>query len=129
MHLNDITKRIMDAYGVNRAGSRITSAVEEAVSFGHRMKLFRHRKGFVYSLSDQTIKVRDRSQLDMGERKIEFVAPAELGRATSKIAGVFEDRLNALIASGRLMASDGRFILGSSEPNRTVAPDGSKLPA
>lgn len=158
VHLNDITKRIMDAYGVNRAGSRITSAVEEAVSFGHRMKLFRHRKGFVYSLSDQTIKVRDRSQLDMSERKIEFVAPAELdmalietitlgfsmdaedaisgaltllgfGRATSKIAGVFEDRLNALIASGRLMASDGRFILGSSEPNRSAAPDGSKLPA
>ena len=158
VHVSEVTRRLMEAFGVNRAGSRITSAVEEAVRLGKKMQLFRHRRGFVYSLADTSVRIRDRSLLDASERKIELVPLEELdlalietitlgfsmesddaisgalallgfGRATTKIAGMLEERLKALLSYGRLVQADGKISLGSVEWKEGRAAGGQELPA
>jgi hypothetical protein len=136
VHESDITRRLMEAFGVGRAGSRITTAVEEAIRVGCRQQQFRQRDGFVYSVNGQGVQIRNRAQLEASERKIELVAPEEMdlalletvtlgfsmasedavsgalsllgfGRATAKISGVLEARLDKLTNTGRLAAVDG----------------------
>ena len=142
VHESEITRRLMDAYGVSRAGARITSAVQTAIREGSRHQLFRQQEGFVYSTDNRAIQIRNRSQLEAGEKKIELLAPEELdlalletvalgfsmtaedaisgalsligfGRATAKISGVLEIRLHQLVASGRLTEVAG--LISSSE--------------
>lgn len=136
VHESDITRRLMDAFGVGRAGARITSAVETAIREGCRHQLFRHQDGFVYASGNPTVKIRNRSQLEAAERKIELVAPEELdlaitetvtlgfsmtveeaisgalaligfGRATAKISAILEGRVQKLLASGGLTEVSG----------------------
>ncbi|MDT4824838.1 TIGR00376: putative DNA helicase [compost metagenome] len=135
VHIADVTRRLMDAFGVSRAGSRITAAVEDAIRLGSKQRLFQERDGFVYSANGQGVPVRNRSQFEAAERKIELVAPEELdqalietvtlgfsmtredavsgalallgfGRATTKIAGLLEERIRELSSSGHLAEVD-----------------------
>lgn len=121
----------MEAFGVTRAGSRITNAVEEAVRLGVRHKLFNERGGFLYGADNRPIPIRNRAHLESAERKFEWIAPEELdqalmqtvmlgfsmsredaisgalsllgfGRATAKVSGQLEERISSLTAEGRL---------------------------
>lgn len=136
VHESDITRRLMDAFGVTRAGSRISTAVDEAIRLGCRQQRFRHRDGFVYSANGQDVQIRNRAQLEAAERKIELVAPEEIdlalletvtlgfsmatedavsgalsllgfGRATAKISGVLESRLDELTNAGHIASLNG----------------------
>ncbi|MEA1605563.1 DUF3320 domain-containing protein [Pseudomonas spirodelae] len=131
VHLSEVTRRLMEAFGVTRAGSRITNAVEEAVRLGVRHKLFNERGGFLYGADNRPIPIRNRAHLESAERKFEWVAPEELdqalmqtvmlgfsmsredaisgalsllgfGRATAKVSGQLEERISSLTAEGRL---------------------------
>lgn len=136
VHTSEVTRRLMEAFGVTRAGSRITAAVEEAIRLGVRHRLFHGRGGFVYSMESGPIPIRSRANWESSERKLEWVAPEELdqalietvtlgfsmsredaisgalgllgfGRATAKIAGMLEARIDTLAAEGRLQVVDG----------------------
>lgn len=136
VHISEVTRRLMEAFGVTRAGSRITTAVEEAVRLGVRHRLFNGRDGFMYSSDSRQVPIRSRAHWEPAERKFEWVAPEELdealietvalgfsmshedaisgalgllgfGRATAKIAGVVEARISNLSAQGRLRVADG----------------------
>lgn len=136
VHASEVTRRIMEAYGVARAGARITSVVDEAIRLGVRQGVYRGQGSFVYCADSRPVPIRSRAHLESAERKIEWVAPEELdqalletvnlgfsmgredaisgalgllgfGRATSKIAGILEERIGALAAQGRLQVIDG----------------------
>jgi ribosomal protein L21E len=136
VHTSEVTRRLMEAFGVTRAGSRITTAVEEAIRLGVRHRLFQGRGGFMYSAESRPAPIRSRAHWESAERKLEWVAPEELdqalvetvtlgfsmsrenaisgalgllgfGRATSKIAGMLDERIDALAAEGRLQVVDG----------------------
>lgn len=136
VHASEVTRRIMEAYGVARAGARITSVVDEAIRLGVRQGVYRGHGSFVYCADNRPVPIRSRAHLESAERKIEWVAPEELdqalletvtlgfsmgredaisaalgllgfGRATSKIAGILEERVGALAAQGRLQVVDG----------------------
>jgi very-short-patch-repair endonuclease len=140
IHREEVTRRLMEAYGVMRAGSRITSAVDEAIahSAGHRMVDV--RGDFLYQAGVVRVPVRDRSALPSTDRKIEWVAPEEIdtalletirlgfslsfeeaasaaiemlgfGRATQRISSAVEQRLNALLESRRAISSDNMVML------------------
>lgn len=143
VHISDVTRRLMEAFGVTRAGSRITTAVEQAVRLGVRHNLFNGRGGFIYSADSRPVPIRSRAHWDTPERKFEWVAPEELdealvetvtlgfsmsyedaisgalsllgfGRATAKIAGVVEERISNLSAQGRLRMANGLVTVASS---------------
>lgn len=136
VHASEVTRRIMDAYGVAKAGARIVSVVDEAIRLGVSQGVYRGRGSFVYRADSHPIPIRSRGHFESAERKIEWVAPEELdqalletvtlgfsmsredaisgalgllgfGRATSKIAGILEERIGALSAQGRLQLVDG----------------------
>lgn len=134
VHVDDVAKRIKDAYGVSRAGSRIAAKIEDALRFAATCHFIERRGDFVYRMNHQVTEVRDRSALEVADRKIELVAPEEIdaaliesvrlgftlapddaatsaiallgfGRATQKIASVVAQRADVLIQSGRLVKS------------------------
>lgn len=139
LHVSDLTKRLMDAFGVSRAGSRITAKIDEVLADCHRRSVAMLRGEFVYPTGDVSIQVRDRSNLESAERKIELVPPEELdlalvscvraafsisedeavaaslsllgfGRATQRIVSVMQARLDALLKSGAIRSEQGRLV-------------------
>ncbi|MCX7127205.1 DUF3320 domain-containing protein [Aeromonas sp.] len=136
VHSMEVTRRLMGAFGVTRAGVRITAAVEKAILLGARQRLFNSKDGFLYSADSRTIPIRSRAHWVSAERKLEWVAPEEMdnalletvtlgfsmnsddaisgalgllgfGRATSKISAELEKRIHHLTATGRLQEAGG----------------------
>ena len=131
IHVSDLTKRLMEAFGVVRAGNRITARVQEVLEHCVRGGRVKWLGDFVYVPGDGQIVPRDRSMFSATDKKIEWVAPEEIdaalqksvqlgyslslddavsnaisllgfGRATQKIGSAVEERLEALIQAGAL---------------------------
>lgn len=143
IHLSELTKRLMDAFNVSRAGARIASRVREAVDHCARRGTVKFRGEFVYGTGSDQIAPRDRSSFSPADKKIELVAPEEIdaallesvrlgysldaesaissaigllgfGRATQKIAAAVDERINVLIQSGALERTAGVITLSNS---------------
>jgi hypothetical protein len=139
VHETDVTKRLLKAFGLSRAGNRIADVISEATRSGHRTGVFHYEGGFLYKDSQRSAVIRNRSDLESSERKIELVAPEELeaalleiiqnsfsiersaaissaldllgfGRATTNIASAMNDRLDQLIQRN-LIKLDGDRLL------------------
>ncbi|ALT77929.1 DUF3320 domain-containing protein [Paucibacter sp. KCTC 42545] len=131
IHVSDLTRRLMEAFGVVRAGNRITARVQEALDHCVRGGRLVSRGDFVYMPGDAQFVPRDRSLFSASDKKIEWVAPEEIdaalqesvrlgyslsmedavaeairllgfGRATQKIGATVEERLEALVQAGAL---------------------------
>ncbi len=140
VHRDEVTKRLMDAYNVVRAGSRITSTVQEAIAHCSTRGLFKVNGDFLYDSGTTRVSVRDRSAFASADRKIEWVAPEEIdqallesirlgfslsveaavtsaidmlgfGRATKKISSVVNDRLSVLIKTQRAIMAEEMLTL------------------
>lgn len=140
VHADEVAKRLMDAHGVARSGSRIAARLSVALQHAAAQRLIDVRGEFVHAIGGDPVEVRDRSSFSSTERKIELVAPEELdaalvasvrlgfslapddaiasainllgfGRATQKIAVVVQERLVQLTGAGRLVSSNGVLTL------------------
>jgi hypothetical protein len=140
VHLTEVTRRLMEAFGIVRAGARITSSVQDAVSEGQRRQWVELRGEFLYVPGKFNFVVRDRSAWPSAERKIEWVAPEEMdaalletlrlgfslsrqdaagaaieilgfGRATQRIAAAVDERLDHLIKTQRAILKAGMVSL------------------
>ena len=139
VHVQELTRRITEAAGLKRAGSRIRSVVEKALQLGKRQGEIQIRDDFVWS-NDMTIPpVRDRSQFENSLKKIDWVAPEEIAealcceversfttthqeaisgaarllgfqRVTNAMHEVFAGELDALIQSRRLRNDNGSVM-------------------
>ena len=145
VHIAVVIARLMEAYGVVRAGSRITASIEDAVAYGVNRRMFEQRKEFLYAVGGEPVGARDRSLFAPADKKIEWVAPEEIdaallesvrlgftlnmeeavsstismlgfGRATQKIAAAVEDRLNNLIKTNRVVMTDEHRVTMPAEP-------------
>lgn len=139
VHESQVTKRLMEAFGVSRAGSRITERVNIAIQHGHRAGDFHYHSGFLYADEQRAAAVRNRTLLESGERKIELVAPEELdaalldvikmgfsinqdaaisealdmlgfGRASSNITSTLKQRIAVLLRRGHLKREDQKLV-------------------
>ncbi|NMG15458.1 DUF3320 domain-containing protein [Aromatoleum bremense] len=140
VHEAEVTRRLMEAFGVSRAGSRITQAVSRAVEHGVRSGLFNYAGGFLHTQPRGEVQARSRSTLAPAERRIEWVSPEELdvallqaiqagfsmdrdaaitsalealgfGRASANIAGALGEQLDTLLATGRIRLVDDRYAV------------------
>jgi very-short-patch-repair endonuclease/DNA polymerase III delta prime subunit len=131
LHEAVVTRRLLAAFQLTRSGSRIQEAIAAALRYGHQQQLFYYQSPFLYHDDRQQAEVRDRRQMEGSERKIEWVAPQEIeaalvttiaqsfsitreeavgalldqlgfGRATANIAALVNQRIEGLIAAGRV---------------------------
>lgn len=83
-----ITRRVMDAFGVGRAGARITTRVDLVLGQCIREFQWTLRDGFVmehdYHNNLSNVPIRNRAMLPTAERKIELVSPYEIRAALLK---------------------------------------------
>jgi len=87
VHIDQVTRRILDSFGVNRAGGRIRSAIAGAIRGGTGKELFLDKRGFLYTIGQTDFPVRRRSELEAAERKISYVALEEIDHAILTITG------------------------------------------
>jgi very-short-patch-repair endonuclease/DNA polymerase III delta prime subunit len=142
VHESTITRRVMDAFEVTRAGKRIVDSMHAAIRYGENSGLFRREGDFVFSLGAKEVLVRNRSNFENSEKKIEFVAPIEIEtavlrcvkqaftierndlvsdaleqlgfrRTTFAISNHINVILDALIERGELVTVDGKIAFNS----------------
>lgn len=136
IHRNEVIRRITDGVGMNRAGSRIRQAIDNAIRHGIKQHVIDLRHDFLWRPGMRKPPVRDRSHFDNSTKKLEWVSPEEIAQAilvevkssfsikttevislaakligfhrvTSQAQVVFEQQISALIATGRLWENDG----------------------
>jgi very-short-patch-repair endonuclease/KaiC/GvpD/RAD55 family RecA-like ATPase len=88
VHSTEAARRILNSAGIQRLGSRIQQAFQEAVKVGAGAGMFACRGEFLWEPAMKQPLVRDRSDLPAASRKFEFVAPDEIRLA---ILMVIED--------------------------------------
>jgi hypothetical protein len=147
IHWMEAARRVATAAGVQKVGSRIQEAFKQACRSGSRQKLFIQRSEFLFKTNSPITSVRDRSDLPPQSRKLEYVAPEEIGTAielvvnesfglnaddvataTCRLLGfarvsedmrtVVEKQRDHLVKAGRLIKRGE--VLVCSEPSRQV---------
>ena len=140
VHESEMTRRLLECYGVNRSGHRIAATIAEAVQVGTAKGLFYALNGFLYVDQRRNAKVRSRAELNPTERKIEWVAPEEIdeaildvvriglshpmedaitdaaerlgfGRITNKMKEIIRVRLDLLLVDRQLIQKDTMLYL------------------
>src|SRR5207249_20550 len=85
VHKSVVIRRLMESYGLSRAGNRIAANVSDAIKAGTRARLFFYADGFVYADKQREARIRNREALETTERKIELVAPEEIDAALLEV--------------------------------------------
>ncbi len=85
VHTSEVARRIADAAGVRRIGSRIQDALELAYGQATRSGKVRRQGEFLWLKGMQEPPLRDRSSLPPSSRRIDLVAPEEVASAVAKI--------------------------------------------
>ena len=78
VHRDEVARRIANAAGLNRAGSRIRATVKREIEASVRRDRVKMRGDFLWGADMETPTVRDRSDLPAQQRKIELIAPEEI---------------------------------------------------
>lgn len=142
VHLDDVTKRITDVAGVNRAGRRIRAAVDAGCGRAERESRIVRRGDFIWLPDMTAAPLRDRSELPDSSKKAERIAPEELEeaivkvvsesygmqryeippavlrlllgfrRATKKASGMVSTVVDGMVDSGRLSEDGGHVTTG-----------------
>ena len=81
VHIDEVARRIANAAGANRVGSRIRKTVNKAIAAAVKRKRVKMRGDFLWDPEMETPTVRDRSDLPAQQRKIELIAPEEIDQA------------------------------------------------
>ena len=84
VHKDVILTRILEASGVTRKGKRIIESFNYGVDYAVEELNLKDNSDFL-SLDDDAISIRDRTDLNRKERKVEFLPPAEVKHAISLI--------------------------------------------
>ena len=81
IHQMELSRRVVEAAGLQRTGKRIQTAVNRAVVSGIRRRKLARRGEFIWLASRDSVQVRDRSGLDAASRRLEMIPPEEIREA------------------------------------------------
>ncbi|WP_026770543.1 DUF3320 domain-containing protein [Asinibacterium sp. OR53] len=84
VHFDEVARRITEAAGIARIGSRIRETLQMAASFAQSQGTLSMKDEFLWIPGIQKAVVRDRSLLPSFSRKLEFIAPEEMMLAIQK---------------------------------------------
>jgi very-short-patch-repair endonuclease len=87
IHWLEASRRIANAAGVQRVGSRIQEAFKRACRSGSRSKKFVYREGFLWADDSFNLVVRDRSEVPAQFKRLDCIAPEEIKAAIEQSVG------------------------------------------
>ncbi|MDR3635956.1 MAG: DUF3320 domain-containing protein [Isosphaeraceae bacterium] len=87
VHRDEVARRILEAAGVKRMGTRIQSVLDAAIAQTVRRGTLQERGDFLWHADVPVPTVRDRSALSAALRRLELVAPEELALAVERVVG------------------------------------------
>jgi superfamily I DNA and/or RNA helicase len=87
VHFDEVAKRITDAAGINKVGSRIRYTLTQALDQAQDEKKVVVKGDFLWAPGMETAIVRDRSKLPAAYRKLNLVSPGEIHEAIRQIIG------------------------------------------
>jgi superfamily I DNA and/or RNA helicase len=87
IHFDEMAKRITDAAGITKVGSRIRYTLTQALDQAQDEKLVVVKEDFIWLPEMQKAAVRDRSKLPPAYRKLSLVAPEEIAEAIVQVIG------------------------------------------
>lgn len=85
VHFDEMARRIADANGISKIGSRVRMAITTAADYAVANGLITRRGDFLWHPQKELLTVRDRSGLPSGSRKIAWIAPEEISLAITKV--------------------------------------------
>jgi very-short-patch-repair endonuclease/DNA polymerase III delta prime subunit len=85
IHMQELTRRILESTAVTRAGVRIRETIETATRKAARKKLVYRKGDFLWHPSMQEAPLRNRSKLPSASRKHDFIAPEEIATAIEQV--------------------------------------------
>jgi hypothetical protein len=85
VHIDDVARRVALAAGLQRVGNRIESAIGRAISAAERNGAVRRVGAFIWHKNANEPVVRNRSNLEASARRIDRIAPEEIGLAVKTI--------------------------------------------
>ncbi len=87
IHFDEVAKRITDATGISKVGSRIRYTLTQALDQARDEKKVVIKGDFLWAPEMQAAVVRDRSKLPSAYKKLSLVAPEELYEAIHQVVG------------------------------------------
>jgi hypothetical protein len=84
VHAEDVVRRVADAAGVKRLGSRIQASLDAAIERAAGTGQIERRGEFLWDPARPVATVRDRSGLAPAARRLELVAPEEIAEAVER---------------------------------------------
>jgi DNA polymerase III delta prime subunit len=141
VHLSEVARRLAEAAGASRIGTRIREVLEKAVRLAIFKGPVRQEGEFLWPSILRQPELRDRSGLPATSRKLPLVAPEELalavqqvvsrsfaiersevpagvvqllgfGRLSEEMRGVVESMVGELVRGGVLVESGGKVMVG-----------------
>jgi hypothetical protein len=85
IHVTEACRRVADAAGVKRMGSRIQDALDAAIDRAIRGRSIVRKEDFLWPADCQIPPLRDRSELPAASRKPELVPPEEWAAAVARL--------------------------------------------
>lgn len=86
VHADEVRRRICEAFGIKRAGTRIQGIIQEAIKLAENRGKVRQRDQFLWKNAENRLdKIRDRSDLPNVSKKLNLVAPEEIALAVETV--------------------------------------------
>ncbi len=114
VHKEVAARRVADAAGVSRMGSRIQDTLEEAIQHAVQKGWVREKRHLLFDPDQEDTPIRDRGDLEGKVRDIEYVPGPEIAEAVEQVAGssssIGEDELIQKVAQQLGFARTGSKI-------------------
>jgi very-short-patch-repair endonuclease len=87
VHVEEMARRMVEAAGISRLGSRIRTQLQTAARFAEGAGKIVIRGEFLWAPQMQVPTIRKRTHLPSSSKKIKFISPEELQLAIEKVVG------------------------------------------
>ncbi|BDU26335.1 DUF3320 domain-containing protein [Flavobacterium sp. GSB-24] len=85
VHFEEMARRIADANGISKIGSRVRASITDAVNYAIRTGLIKKKDEFLWNFEDHLPVIRDRSLLSPNSKKLSLISDEEMNLAIIKV--------------------------------------------
>ncbi|SEO94034.1 Superfamily I DNA and/or RNA helicase [Flavobacterium sp. CF108] len=85
VHFEEMARRIADANGISKIGSRVRASITDALNYAIRTGLIKKKDEFLWHFEDHLPIIRDRSLLSPNSKKLNLISDEEMNLAIIKV--------------------------------------------